>query len=300
LAGRQYGVVSARQMRALGYSEEQISGAAGSGRLLRIHRGVYAVGHRRIGWHGHCLAAVLASAPALASHASAGKLWGLLRYEPGSFDVTAPTRRHAKPDVRVHFARLTVRDEAVVDAIPATSVSRTILDLASTLSPARLGKVVERADELRLFDLAAVDELLGRVTRHRGITRLRSVLALYRDEPLFTRSELERRFRAAVVGAGLPAPSMNFNVAGFEIDAYWGLERFGVELDAYATHGGRAAFERDRVRQEELKLAGVEIVRITAKRFDSDPATVVERVAALLERRRRELAARPLPESGGR
>jgi very-short-patch-repair endonuclease len=288
-ATRQHGVVSASQLRELGYSGDQISDAARSGRLQRLHRGVYAVGHRRLEWRGRCHAAVLASAPALASHVSAGRLWGLLRYDPGTFDVTAPTRRRKRSYARIHFARLAPADEDVCAGVPVTSVARTLLDLAPTLPKARLEGVLERSEELGVFDLAAVEEVLGRITHHKGVRALRRALALYRDDHAVTRSEVERRFRSLVLEAGLPPPAMNFNVAGFELDAYWAAERFAVELDVYATHGSRAAFERDRLRQEELKLVGVEMIRFTGLRLDREPDRVVASLAALLERRRREL-----------
>jgi very-short-patch-repair endonuclease len=70
---------------------------------------------------------------------------------------------------------------------------------------------------------------------------------------------------------------------------YWAGERFGVELDTHEFHGGRVAFERDRLRQEELKLAGIETVRITGGRLDREPEAVIERLASLLSGRRREL-----------
>jgi len=82
---------------------------------------------------------------------------------------------------------------------------------------------------------------------------------------------------------------MNFSEAGYELDAYWQSERFAVELDVYETHGTRAAFERDRRRQENLKLQGIEMIRITGPRLDREPQAVVERIATLLEQRRRQL-----------
>ena len=66
-------------------------------------------------------------------------------------------------------------------------------------------------------------------------------------------------------------------------------ERFAVELDVYETHGTRAAFERDRLRQENLKLQDIETIRITGPRLDKEPTAVIERIAALLEQRRRQL-----------
>ena len=77
---------------------------------MRLHRGVYAVGHSQLSWTGRCLAAVLASAPALASHASAGRLWGILRYEPSTFDVTAAIRRRPRPQFHVHYGMLAEPD----------------------------------------------------------------------------------------------------------------------------------------------------------------------------------------------
>ena len=67
---------------------------------------------------------------------------------------------------------------------------------------------------------------------------------------------------------------MNFVVAGYELDAYWAEERFVVELDLFETHGTRASFEEDRLRQEELKLAGVEMIRVTGPRLKREPEIV--------------------------
>lgn len=283
-------MVSIRQLNALGYSRDAVSRAARAGRLHRLHRGVYAVGHRSLTWQSRCLAAVLASAPrALASHGSAAWLWGLFRNRPGAIHVTAPTRRHAHASIRLHYARLADVDRAVRDAIPVTAVPRTLLDLAANLSADRLDRVLERSEELRLFDLRSVEALLERAGSHPGRGRLRRALAFYREEPAFTRSRLERRFLDLVKSAGLPAPSMNFWEGQFELDAYWRSERFVVELDVYETHGSRAAFESDRVRQEELKLMGIEMIRVTGPRLAREPGSVARRIAALLEQRRRQL-----------
>ena len=286
---RQHGVVSTKQLVANGLTQRQVEYAASAGRLHRIHRGVYAVGHANLTWHGRCMAAVLASEPAVASHLSAGWLWGLLRNRPGALHVTAPSRRHAKAPYVVHYAALADEDRDCLEGIPVTSLARTLLDLAAILSTHRLDRVLERAEELRLLDLGPLRRLLARVGGHPGAGRLRRALVLYREEPAVVRSNFERDFLNALRAADIHTPSMNFAIAGFELDAYWPEHRFAVELDVYATHGGRAAFERDRRRQEELKLTGIEMVRITDTRFRREPAAVIGRLAALLERRRREL-----------
>jgi very-short-patch-repair endonuclease len=294
-------VISTKQLIRLGYSLDEISDACLGARLHRLHQGVYAVGHRRLTWHSRCWAAVLGAEanetdevvwPAVASHGSAAYLWGLYRYAPETIDVTAPIRRRAKREFRVHFSSiLAPEDREEREGIPVTSVARTLLDLAIRARPDQLDRLLERAEERELLDLRAVEALLDRAGGHRGRGRLRRALALYRPDPSFTRSRFERQFRRLVRAARLPMPSMNFNFAGYELDAYWPQHRFAVELDLFETHGTRAAFERDRLRQEELKLIGIEMIRVTKPRLDSEPEAVLRNLAALLERRHHELRA---------
>jgi predicted transcriptional regulator of viral defense system len=91
---------------AIGYTKSSVAKAAKAGRLHRLHRGVYLVGHRSLTWHGRCMAAVLASYPSVASHLSAGWLWGLLRSRPESVHVTARGPRPGRRDFTIHRADL--------------------------------------------------------------------------------------------------------------------------------------------------------------------------------------------------
>ncbi len=287
------------QLRELGYAKSTVIEWVASRRMHQVHRGVYAVGHRRLSWHSRCWAAVLAAEanevdgvvwPAVASHGSAAYLWGLYRYAPERIDVTAPIRRRARRQFVVHFSSiLAPEDRGEQEGIPVTCVARTLLDLAIRATPRQLERLLERAEEIELLDLHKVEDVLDRAGGHRGRGRLRRALALYEPDPAFTRSHFEKQFRRLVVRAGIPTPSMNFNAHGFELDAYWPEHRFAVELDLFETHGSRAAFERDRLRQEELKLLGIETIRVTKPRLDSEPDAVMRNLAVLLERRRREL-----------
>jgi putative AbiEi antitoxin of type IV toxin-antitoxin system len=290
LAERQHGVVAARQLVELGYSRDEIAYAKRSGRLRHLQRGVYAVGHRPITWHSRCLAATLSCGPAaVTSHRAAGWLWGLIRSRPGRFDVSVPVRRrHRRTDLRLHYAPLAEADRAIREGITVTAVPRTLLDLAAILPSQHLDRALERSEELKLFDLGPMDALLARAGNHPGRANLRRALALYRPPP-FTRSGLERRFLSLVEQAGLPKPTTAFNLAGYELDVYWPTHRFGVELDVYETHGSRLSFEEDRLRDETLKLQGIETIRLTGPRIDREPNEVVERVAMLLAQRRRQL-----------
>jgi len=213
--------------------------------------------------------------------------------------VTAPRRRRAKRRFKVHFSSImAAEDRAVREGIPVTALPRTLLDLAITARPDQMERYLERAEEQGLLDVRAVEDLLSRSGGHRGRGRLASALALYRPDPAFTRSRFEQHFRRLVERAGLPVPSMNFNVAEYELDAYWPELGFAVELDLFETHGSRAAFERDRRRQEELKLLGVEMIRITKPRLDREPEQVLRNLAALLAAREKETVRFPSAAGG--
>ena len=114
-----------------------------------------------------------------------------------------------------------------------------------------------------LFDLRKVEELCERSSGRRGARPLQSVLA-EQFEPPRTRSDLERDFLDHCRPAGLPAPEVNVEVAGYEVDSVWHTQRLVVELDTRTFHERRPAFERDRVRDANLLLAGYRVARVTA------------------------------------
>jgi hypothetical protein len=231
------------------------------------------------------MAALLASYPSVASHLSAGWLWGLLRSRPGTIHVTSRSPRHGNRDFVEHRADLTRADLARRDGIPVTSLTRTVLDLAVDSRPRTVSRFIRRADEDKTFDLRAMEDLLERTKGHRGQAKVRAALEIYDEAPAFTRSGIERRFLEVVKQAGLPAPSMNCFVAGYEVDAYWPEARFGVELDVFGTHGSRLSFEEDRERDDELLLAGIETTRVTGPRLAREPEAVVDSVRRHLARR---------------
>jgi hypothetical protein len=133
-------------------------------------------------------------------------------------------------------------------------------------------------------DLNAIHAVIERNRGHHGAKRLRYALAIY-EPPIWTRSEFERHFVARLVAAGLPRPATGWNEVGHEIDIYWPERRFGIELDAYETHGTRQAFETDHERDFDFALAGVETHRVSEHRFRREPAKTVADVATLLFRR---------------
>jgi very-short-patch-repair endonuclease len=235
---------------------------------------------------------VLTSGPgALLSHYSAGWLLGLIPTRPVPVHVTTPVPRKRRDAIRIHRSEtLTDCDRVVEQGIPVTSVARTALDLAATLRFRSLRRLIRRSEELEVFDLRDFRSILGRNQGHRGAAPLSRALAIY-EPPRLTRSEFEREFVARAEQMELPSFATNFSEDGYELDVYWPELRFAVELDVYATHGGHDPFEEDRLRNEDLKLAGIELTRVTARRFEREPGHAMERVQRLLEQRRRQLGS---------
>ncbi len=238
-----------------------------NGRLLPLYRGVYAVGHRRLRRDGHWLAAVLAAGPgAVLSHREAAALHGLRPADRPSVDVTVPARRRLA-GVQVHVVeRLAREDVTTVDAVPVTTVARTLVDLAAVVSPTALRKALEEAERSHRLDVRAIEAVLARTRGRNGVShgRIKAALAeLARTGASVTRSRLEDRFLALLDAHGLPRPSANAWTAGMEVDAAWPAARLAVELDGWDSHKTRQAFQRDRTRSNDLQAAGWTILRFT-------------------------------------
>ncbi len=285
LAARQHGVVGRRQLRALGLGDDAIDHRHAAGRLHRIHRGVYAVGHAVISQEGRWAAAVLAAGDgAVLSHASAGELWELLETAPRRVEVIAP-RQVAHPAIRAHLGRLAPDEVSECRGIPVTTVARTLLDLAGELPVHRLERAAEEAERRRLTGGAGLDVLLDRHPGRKGAAALRRIAESGRLDRV-TRSDLEARFLSLLDAAGLPKPRVNMRVrAGgraYELDCAWPHARVAVELDGHAYHSTRAAFERDRARDRALQAAGWRVIRVTWRQLRDEPEAVLADLRRLL------------------
>jgi predicted transcriptional regulator of viral defense system/very-short-patch-repair endonuclease len=289
LAARQHGVVALRQLETLGLGASGVRRRVVTGKLRRLHHGVYAVGLAAPTVKAAYMAAVLACGPGAAlSYRSAGAHLGLRACSRSTVDVSTPRRTgKGRPGIQVHrAARLEPCDVTDVEGIPCTTVARTLLDLAGTIDGGALERAVERAEELQVFDLRAVEDVLARAGRHGGARALRAVLGAYTPEPEFTRSRLERRFLEVCRRAGVPRPQVNrFSAVpgdGFEVDFTWPDQRLMVEVDSHRYHGSRAAFERDRRRDQKLIAAGWRVVRFTWRQVFGQPDEVAATLRALL------------------
>lgn len=233
------------------------------------------------------MAAVLACGPgAVLSHRSAAALWGLRPTSRRAVDVIAPrASRRRRNGIEVHRAgSLRPEDVTTVNGIPCTTVARTLLDLAEV---APVERALDQAEILHLLDARALDDVIAAANTRRAARILRAVLDGYDAANALTRSELEDRFLALCVDAGVPRPEINAwltlpDGTGIQPDFLWRSSRLIVETDGRASHATRRAFEADRLRDQRALLAGWRTLRCTWRQVLGEPDQLAHTIACLL------------------
>jgi len=131
--------------------------------------------------------------------------------------------------------------------------------------------------------LATREEVAALRLRHAG-RRGSGVLGklLRRGRPALTRSDAERRFLTLVRDARLPPPDVNARLGPYEVDFYWPDRRVVVEIDGFAFHSSRSAFERDRERDATLTARGIRVLRFTWRQPTAGRDRVLVRLAQAL------------------
>jgi very-short-patch-repair endonuclease len=286
IAARQHAVVTAAELAGAGLGERAIERRLEDGRLRRLHRGIYLAAPLPAPLTPE-MAAVLACGPtAVLSHGSAAALWAIRPQTPATVDVIEVTvvgpRVRARPGIAVHRARrLDPRDRTRRHGIPVTGPARTLLDLAAGLPARELDRAVEQAQVLRLVTRGALLATLARASGHHGAPALRAA-AHVNQAAAFTRSEAEAHLLELIRAADLPAPRTNVRIAGYEVDFLWPAERLVIEVDGFAYHATRQAFERDRLRDGKLQARGLRVMRVTWQQITGTPESLIARIAAAL------------------
>lgn len=286
LAERQHGLVARRQLLDRGIGRGAVEVRVDRGQLCVVHRGVYAVGYRRLSVQGRWMAAVLAGGPAaVLSRRSAGQLWGIVPPASHRPEVTRPSV--CRGFDRISFHRGVVRlDERVVEAgIPVTSVARTQFDLAAVLSKRGLERAMHEAEVKGLTDRLSLWDLLERYPGRRGARNLRALLG--GKAPVgITQSELEELFVEFLDEYRLPRPRLNATlpVRGrlLRPDCMWPERRLLAELDGREVHLTDKAFEGDRRRDRVLLVEGWRSTRITWRQLRDEREEIAMDLRGLL------------------
>jgi hypothetical protein len=186
-----------------------------STRLIRLYRGVHAIGHvekaREVAW----LAAVKACGPGAAlSHLDSGELWKFLEPDEGHLPhVTAPGNRSV-PGIRVDRSALDARDVMHRRGIRVTSPARTLIDLASTLSEQALRHAVRQAQGGRLLSVPYMLRTLDRLGPRRGTHTLRRSSPRAQPQPAASSGTLSSTSSYMPASSTRTPPSRSSSTAG--------------------------------------------------------------------------------------
>lgn len=285
IAARQHGIVTRSQLVAAGVPVHAIEHRLEKGRIQAVHRAVYRVGPVAAPYEREMAAVLACGRHAVLSHRTAAALYELMPAprRKALVDVSGPRGlRGPRRGVRLHRVRRLHSDEVgQAHGLPLTTPARTLLDLASCAGSGEVERALAEAERRQLVDHSAIEAVLTRHPRRRGNRRLRALLDMEGGAAL-TRSEAESRFLALVRKADFPWPRVNAFAEGLEVDFLWEGQRLVVEVDGFAYHGDRAAFERDRRRDGLLMAAGFRVMRVTWRQLTAEPEAVLARLARAL------------------
>jgi very-short-patch-repair endonuclease len=203
------------------------------------------------------------------SHGSAALLHGLSRLgrPSGRVRLTRAGGRYRRMEVgaRIHVAGLPREHVTTVHGTPVTTMARTVVDLARTVS-FRSGVVVADSAMRLGCRREELEAVLARCRRWPGIRRAREVVRFARAE---AETPLESISRVFFRDRGLPEPELQVQVGGElgpdgRVDFYW--RQFGVvgESDGLVKYDDDpTALRREKLRHEALEDAGFTVVRWT-------------------------------------
>ncbi|WP_156935247.1 type IV toxin-antitoxin system AbiEi family antitoxin domain-containing protein [Pseudonocardia spinosispora] len=276
-------------LRANGYSYYDVRRLLGASELSPVRRGTYFGGvlpdspdarHRLV-----VRSAMRELGPgAVVSHVSAAVLHGLATWTVplDRVHVTKDRREHGRRSrsLHLHTARLDGPDVMLVNGVPTTSVARTVIDLARTVSFEQAVVIADSALATGRVGHEELTDLLGHLVRRQGLPQARRV-AGFADGGAESVGESLSRIKIAL--AGLPRPELQREIRDRHgrlvgrTDFMWPEDGIIGEFDGRTKYGrllrpgqsaGDAVFEEKR-REDAIRAESWEVVRWTWTDLDN-------------------------------
>lgn len=289
-AGAKHGLIARPDLISHGVTNRQIAGRVALGRLTVLHPGVYYFDSTPATWKTVVLAAVLAAGPdALASHRCAGVLWELDAIYGRVIEVTVPYVESPEPEgVIVHRTRR-INPMSVVEAIPVTTVERTLFDLAPMVPERTLEKAARSAVHQRLTTPEKLDFAVAEFGSRgvAGTKKVRSVVRTLDTDQSGSVAEIDLKY--IVLDAPIPMPVQQLQISLHDgTNAYpdfsWPDRMRIVEIDGFGAHGTPEQQQNDLRRQNALMDLGWDIRRFTATEVRLEPDRVRSEIIRFVNR----------------
>lgn len=288
----QHGVFTRRQAMELGAGRGLIDQRVASRRWELLYPGVYRLLGSPVSWRQSLLAACLAAGErTAASHRAAAALQRLPGGAEGLLELSVPKGRRVElRGMIVHQVRgFEPIDVSVVDAIPVTTPTRTLIDLATVISADTLEEALDEALRRRLTTVPRLRHRIAALGRRgrRGIAVLYALVEARAASRTVPESTLETRFLRLVRRAGLPPPVCQYNVREngrvlARVDFAYPDILLAIEVDGYRWHSGRARWERDLGRRNDLTARGWRVIHVTSSDLEHRPDRIVRMIAEVL------------------
>ena len=284
----QSGVVGMRQLRTLGFSDDDVVGMVTAAQLWRVRRGVYADARSPITARGHLFAAALSLAPQahpFFSHRTAAALLGVRDLSVGRLELTVVTEHTPRrPPLRIYRVSQPppADDLRQTDGLTHSSATRMLIELAARETPDELDRLITAVARKRLLDPQRVERMLASHAHAARIGELRAALAAYRPTPA-DKSGFEREFAQWITtDPRIPPPQRNVHLDQWELDFYWPDQGVVAETDGERFHMLPADRERDHRKDAWLQRHRIAVLRVGEFRFEHDRPGVLEDLLGLL------------------
>lgn len=294
LAQRQHGTITRAQLISAGLGDGAVRRLVSDGVLERAAPGVYVVGGSPDSWHRRLAVELHRAGPlSVVSHRSAAALFRMDRFRPGHLDLAGPwASARTGNGVDLHRScDLPARDRTVIDGLPVTTPTRTLIDMSRYVGPARLGSMIDDAVRRRL---SSYEELAARHAElaRSGRNGIRTVAAALADRPTgapVPGSPFESIIRRLLIDSGVAVPLLQHPVVCDDItyllDLAWPALLVAVECDGFRFHRTQEQLEWDDRRRTELGRRGWLVHHVTWRQYRRDPDELVAEVRRSLSLR---------------
>jgi very-short-patch-repair endonuclease len=219
------------------------------------------------------------------SYLSAAITWDVPVPNDPWVHITRFDRRRLEwpPGVRVHRVALEPTAVTERDGLRLTTRTETLLDCLGWLPIGDARTLADRAKQQRWLAAADVEQRLRDQPGRWGNRQLRLILESMGDD---AHSEAERRLHTLLRRAGFSGWQANLSVyvarRRYVLDVAFQRQRVAIEIDGYRTHSDRDAFQNDRTKDVQLRLAGWTVLRFTWSDLVDRPDDIITTLTTLL------------------
>jgi predicted transcriptional regulator of viral defense system len=289
------GVLTRSAALAMGMPSATVQEWVEVGHLVAVGRGLYVLPGVLTAERTLLQAAVVAL-DAVVSHESAARIHGLDGINPTRVTVSVPVRRSNRfADVTVHqLTDVTPEHIMMVNGIPVTDPTRTIIDLAAVVKGKSLAACLDQAVRMGATTYEATAEMLETLARKGkpGVVKLRRVLEPRLGGHIVTESTLESRLLGVIADGGLPTPATQYRPPWLRkvngrVDLAYVEQEILIEGDSRRWHMTPDAFQLDKTRDNLAQLAGWISLRFTWDDITKRPEKIVAQITQALSMRAR-------------